>query len=422
MRRAALAVLLGLCIAPTALAADNAPVFGLRASGDPKLGYFVYHLTPGSTRAGSVIVSNVGAAAGSAKLFVADGTTGQTSGTVYKTDSKPTESGTWVHLSRSSVTLRPNAHVVVPFTVRVPDGAKPGQWVAGIVAENAKRVATQKPGQKARVQIKIRDLTIVAVQVDVPGPAKVQFAIGDVTTGGTRGFQKAFVHFTNEGNLLVHPTGVVRISDDSGKLLQTLPFEMDTFLPETEIDYPLLLKKALGPGSYRAYIRLVSAGTGVPRKVFTATRSFGISDKDVKQVFTSAPPQAAPAGSESSSGAPTWALLAAAFAGGALVLAGLVLLLRRRSRTPSRPGTTVQRPPSAAAAADEPEPAVPPVPVVARPSAERCAEHDWDVAYDRGEVGEDGAWRYPTRCRNCGLELLARDVGDASEQARAGRP
>jgi hypothetical protein len=45
--------------------------------------------------------------------------------------------------------------------------------------------------------------------------------------------------------------------------------------------------------------------------------------------------------------------------------------------------------------------------------------HFWEVAYDRGELGDDGVWRFPHRCRNCGFELLARDVEDATAQADA---
>ena len=45
--------------------------------------------------------------------------------------------------------------------------------------------------------------------------------------------------------------------------------------------------------------------------------------------------------------------------------------------------------------------------------------HFWEVAYDRGQLGANGVWRFPHRCRNCGLELLASDVADATAQAAA---
>jgi hypothetical protein len=41
------------------------------------------------------------------------------------------------------------------------------------------------------------------------------------------------------------------------------------------------------------------------------------------------------------------------------------------------------------------------------------------VAYDRGELGADGVWRFPHRCRNCGLELVASDVADATARSAA---
>jgi hypothetical protein len=136
---------------------------------------------------------------------------------------------------------------------------------------------------------------------------------------------------------------------------------------------------------------------------------------------------------------------------------------RRRGKERERPPTIVHRSPSArvaeaavpveAAVLPEPpvvpsEPAAPPRPFPA-PVEERTAPppppapsppeaptaapvsadatrppgcdpyHFWEVAYERGELGADGVWRFPHRCRNCGLELLASDVSAATAQADA---
>ena len=146
------------------------------------------------------------------------------------------------------MTLAPGAHKEVAFTVHVPAGTPPGEWVGGIVAETFHHVSSSQSSQKANVQIKIRDLTIVAVESNVPGPRVIHFTIGKVATGGRRGFQQMFVHIASNGNVLVKPTGRVSIFDSNNKLVQTLPFTMDTFLPRTAIDYPLLLKRGLGAG------------------------------------------------------------------------------------------------------------------------------------------------------------------------------
>jgi hypothetical protein len=446
MRRLAAAVLIALLLAPLAAAATKQPVFGLRAVGNPKLGYFVYPLTPGSARQGGVIVTNSGTAAGTVKLFTADATTGRTTGTVYLTDQKPTRTGAWVELADKSLFLKPGAHKLVRFTVRVPSGTNPGQWVGGIVTEPVNRVIGPKSKQKASVQIKIRDLTIVAVQVNVPGPAVNAFRIGGVKTGGQRGFQELVTHVENNGNVLVQPVGTVTVLDSSGATLQVLTFKMDTFLPHTAIDYPLLLKKALAPGDYTAKISLsVPAAAGAHAQTLTAHPAFSVSKQDVQQVFTSATPQKPPpgvVGSSKSSKTP-WVVIGGV-AGGVILLLLLVwLLLRRRGAPDRRPPTTIQRSPSAAAAAalpeQEPEPAPldertapPPAPEPAAaaepavpPAAEEPAlsgcDHFWEVAYDRGELGPDAVWRFPHRCRNCGLELVASDVADATSQAFAHR-
>jgi hypothetical protein len=453
MRRLAAIVLMGLVLAPLASAAANGPVFGLRALGNPKRGYFIYTLTPGGTRTGGVIVSNTGTAAGTVKLFTADATTGRTTGTVYLTDTKPKNAGAWITLASPSLSLRPGQHKTVRFTVHVPSNAPAGQWVGGVVAETTHQLTGPKSKQKANVQIRIRDLTIVAVQVDVPGPPVVGVAVGSVKTGGQRGFQQVITHLENTGNRLIKPTGQIAILDSHGTRVQTLPFTMDTFLPHTTIDYPVLLKKALPAGGYQAVVRItIPAVAGASAKTVTAHPAFTVSKQDVQQVFTSATPQAPPpVASTPTSSSTLWAPIAAA-AGAIVLLLLLLWLLRRRRKAKRRPVTTLQRSASAAAAdageeaaplaqrtepppsqwsfpepaepqpEPEPEPATPeaepiPAPPVSPPTSDH--EHLWDVAYDRGELGSDGVWRFPHRCRTCGKELLARDVADASAHADA---
>jgi hypothetical protein len=186
-------------------------------------------------------------------------------------------------------------------------------------------------------------------------------------------------------------------------------------------------------------VRLAIPGVaGAAAKVVTAHPSFSISKQDVKQVFTSAAPQTPPpnAAGLSSSSKPPWALIVAA-ALGALLLGLLVFqLLRRRGTSeaaapPAAPAPLPSEPeqqPEAEAEAAEPEPVLDeaeaaqeaPQSIAEQTRSPLCDPHHyWDVAYDRGELGDDGIWRFPHRCRNCGLELLARDVDDATAHADA---
>lgn len=426
-RRLAVWSLAVLALAPAAAAATSGPVFGLRGLGNPKLGYFVYPLAPGAERSGAVIVSNTGTAAGTVTLFTADATTGQTSGTVYQTDTKPVAAGSWITLSATSFRLVPGAHRRVDFVVHVPAGTKPGQWVGGIVAETSHITPSPKTKQKTSVQIRIRDLTIIAVQVNVPGPLAAAFSVGKVTTGGQRGFQQVIVHVANTGNALAKPSGKVVITTAGGAVVETLTFTMDTFLPHTAIDYPILLRKALGAGDYHAAVTLSYPSPAGGAKTISAHPAFSVSRQNVAQVFTSASPtKPAPPGTPASSSGSSsrWLIIGVAAAAGIVLLLAALLLpgvLRRRrparQAAPAAPSSPAPAPAAVAPASTAPALVAPATNGLSGAAAACAGSHDWRVAYDSGQLGADGVWRFPHRCRACGLELIATDVSDASAQA-----
>jgi hypothetical protein len=129
----------------------------------------------------------------------------------------------------------------------------------------------------------------------------------------------------------------VTIVNSAGHIVERLPFKMDTFLPHTAIDYPLLLTKALLPGHYRARVRLVVPGEGgVAGLSMVVERAFSVSSHDVKQVFTSAKPTQVTPGVLGDTGDSTpWALIAATAAGtviGVVILSLLGFQLIRRRR------------------------------------------------------------------------------------------
>jgi hypothetical protein len=290
MRKLLLAALFALALAPSAQAAG--PAFGIGAVGNWKLGYFVYDGAPGARLTGKVQVTNTGNRVGIVKLFATDATTGQTSGTVYLTSGQRSRDvGAWVSLPASRLELGPNERRIVPFTVAVPRGAQTGQHVGGIVAETAQQATGPTSKGKAKVQITVRNLAIVAVQVNVPGPAVTRFSILGVRAGGRKGYQQVLVRLRNDGNVMAKPSGTIVIRNDDGKEVLDERFQLDTFLPRTTIDYPVNVRKsALDVGRYTADIQLRYGGGQLAR----LRPGFRITPAQVAQVFTSAPPAAPP--------------------------------------------------------------------------------------------------------------------------------
>jgi hypothetical protein len=415
MRRL-LPLVLALAFAPAATAAAPVgPVFGLRAVGNPTVGYFVYPASAGDVIHGAVAITNTGDRPGSVKLYPADATTGATSGTVYLNDSKPAGVGTWIALDSASLTLDPGQRKQVSFTVRVPSGASAGDYVGGIIAETVVQHEGPQSKRKTNVQIRVRNLSIVAVEVNVPGPLVSKFTIGAVNVGGSQGRQQVLIHVTNDGNVLRKPKGSVTIQSTSGVAIQTIPFHMDSFLPHTSIDYPVQLKEALRPGNYVASVHMTYDGTGAGgAQMSSAAPQFEVSKENVEHVFKPAKPtRVGPGGvvAAPSSGNALWKVLAIAF--GILVLAGggyFFAVLRQR-----RPVTVTVTPVPA-----PPAPAAPSALAPAEPALKRCEGfHYWQVDWDQGELGPDGVLVYPHVCRTCGVEVRAADISDATEKAAA---
>jgi WxL Interacting Protein, peptidoglycan binding domain len=280
--------------------------------------YFVIRAKPGEVVSNKVRVSNVGDSAGTARLYAADGTTGQTSGAVYLGRDRPRRHvGAWVDLHSRTLKLAPHSSAVVGFTVHVPSDARPGDHLGGIVAEDA--ALTQAAG-KGSLQVRIRRLTIVAVEVQVPGPADALLRISGVKAGGGRGYQYLYIHLRNEGAATLKPTGTLVVADANNATVARRRLNLDTFLPATGIDYPAPLPgKALSPGSYRATIvlsyRAIVLGyrrSPGPWRTVRGTFRFTVTHRQQTQVYEGAPAAPAPEHTARASALPWIASLVAA--------------------------------------------------------------------------------------------------------------
>jgi hypothetical protein len=116
--------------------------------------------------------------------------------------------------------------------------------------------------------------------------------------GGEHGYQYVYVHLKNSGALTTKPTGSLQIFDASGKRVAARDLQLDTFLPGTEIDYPVLLpERALDPGAYTACVKLTygAAAIGYRRTAGAAQTigrmvAFTVSKGQYTKVFSGAPP------------------------------------------------------------------------------------------------------------------------------------
>jgi hypothetical protein len=296
----------------------------------------------------------------------ADATTRNSTGIAYRIHTEPRDVAGWISVGKPE-------GGTAPFTIRVPPDAEPGQHFAGIVTRGG----------------------VVGVEIDVRGPLVARFVLGSASANRRR----LFLHVTNTGNVAARPRGVVSVERRNGAALERLSFRMRTFLPHTSIDYPLALKTPLRPGTYVANVQLTYAGSGPGgTQSSSAAPEFVVSSK----AQPVAPPRRAkrpaqpPApAAEGGSSAWPWVAGAAAALLAAAAVAGAVALRRRR------PVTVTVTPVGEAA-----------------PSIAPCeGHHYWQVDWDSAQHGPGGDVTYVHRCRRCGLEVRAADIGEAAAKA-----
>lgn len=238
---------------PASAAEEPQSSFSIRPMPDGR-GYFVFSARPRQTITGRFRIANTGTKPGVAYLYPVDGTTGATSGAVYLSrDAARRDVGGWLRLPIRRITLEPRQTKIVRFTVRVPKRVRSGDHLGGIVAENAEISGAPASGGGSGLNIRIRRLSIVAVQVNLPGPRLPKLEFDGVSVGAGAGYQILYLTLGNRGNVMVKSKLSVRITGPARHLAYARELELDTFVPKTGIAFPfyLLRRPPLAPGRYQ---------------------------------------------------------------------------------------------------------------------------------------------------------------------------
>jgi Protein of unknown function C-terminal (DUF3324)/Bacterial protein of unknown function (DUF916) len=297
--------------------------------------YFIFDSKPGIVLKSNVRVTNTGTARGSASLYPVDATTGQTSGAVYLNQSDPRKDvGAWMTLGTSQVTLNPGQSQVVSFQVVIPGTVRPGQHLGGIVAENLTQSSSSQ--KNSAIQIKVKNLTIIAVQVNLPGTPVEQLTGTGVQAGGQNGYQQLLLGLSNTGTVMLKPSGTLQVANTQGQVVKNVSLKLDTFLPQTAINYPIAITgQALGAGDYQATLTL-TYGHG---QTLHYSSRFTVTQQQIAQTFGSTASKTQAPSGFGSNGMPLWQLLL--IAGGGLSILWVVgnMVYRRLAVSRAKPGT-----------------------------------------------------------------------------------
>lgn len=323
---------IGLCA--TTVAQADGPRFSLQpATSDPAIpatrSQIIVKGQPGQTLPAAVLVQNTGSTPGTVRLYAVDATTEQASGEVFRNAADPrTDVGAWITIGTKELTLNAGETRSVPFTIAVPVSPRLGQHRGGIAAEDIV-VKTNQPLGAATVNFKT--VTIIPVEVDLPGPVVEKMMVTGVKSEGAPGQQTLIVGMRNDGTAIVAPVGTLMVKNSQGQQVQNIPLALRNILPDTAIDYSVPTQ-TLSAGEYDATVTLTYGQGGETHN----TLHFTITTAQVQQVLApTVGPQAAPAAATSNTGSNTiapWIYLAIGAGVMSLVLLPIGAFALGRSR------------------------------------------------------------------------------------------
>lgn len=246
--------------APTAAGAAQQDVSKFLAqpapgsSTEPRGGYFVVAGAPGQVVTQSVALRNDADHPLELRLAAVDASTARRGGTAFALEAdKTVKAGAWVALDRTALTLAPKAGAIVPFRIAVPAGAASGVHMAGIAVMVP---AAAKDGDTAAGQagaaVTVQSRRVIAVQVNLPGPAEPELVITGVGPVARPDGLYVEMAVENRGGGLTKGEGDVTLSADGFAQKVTI----DTFVPGTSIKYPIKWTDKTVDGDRPAHVKI----------------------------------------------------------------------------------------------------------------------------------------------------------------------
>jgi hypothetical protein len=341
------ALALGLLAWPHIAQAEEKASFGIRPTKahediPESFSYFVHTLAPGARTSDAALVMNQGDVPIALKLYAADAVTAINGGTSFVNQGEEKNGvAHWLSVSVTELLLQPGEERVVPFTIKVPPDASPGQHVAGLVVEAV--TAGEEPANgsdQTQLMVNVVRRAGVAVLIDVPGTHTAELEITDICLRQQDGDHGATFEYAvrNTGNVYVRGQGSLVISDLEGMKLASIPVEMDAVLAGDATHFQVTHPVLLPDGKY-----LLSAALDYAEGTRTALEGERVTVKHGQPEVGCSPPEAVPQEppaalgatlipSEEGGGSPTGRYAIYAACAAALMAAAAAAILVRKTR------------------------------------------------------------------------------------------
>jgi hypothetical protein len=172
----------------------------------------------------------------------------------------------WIDYPEDTVSLEPGAGIERTFTVHVPEGTPPGEYIAGIAGEHADAADVENSENFSQ-----RLRYVVPIFITVPGEMETKFTFGEVSLRVLPDVFVIEIPVVNSGDMHVQPEGTIELRDESGQIIATIPVSMMPVFAREETVLSVGISGGLATGTYQVEIEFTDPDSGVTARVDNAT-------------------------------------------------------------------------------------------------------------------------------------------------------
>jgi hypothetical protein len=237
---------------------DQTVMFVIAPEGKSNGDFFSVELNPGETATLSGLIGNGSEIPVTATMYAADAYSGVNGGFILNESDEPVSAPTtWLDFPTTTHEFQPNEGLNTNFTVTVPEGTPPGQYITGIAIETAN--ANPMSGS-ASLLVKYR--LISAVLITVPGKVTPDFELEGVSIATDGQTTSITGGISNTGNIRLRPEGTLKVTDAKGTTVVDSPIKMSSVYAGDTTTYEITLPSPIAEGSYTVSVDLKDPDTG----------------------------------------------------------------------------------------------------------------------------------------------------------------
>ena len=220
--------------------------------------YFEIELEPGAHGSLTGTFGNGSAVPVEAVIYAADAIS-KVNGGFAIGDSAANATGptTWLDFPTTQHNFEAGAAFEQTFTVSVPVGTPPGQYVTGVTIETAE--ATVVPGQSG---LRAKYRLVTPVVINVPGEVTAGFDVREIRATVNEYLTTISGTIENTGNTRVRPAGELILTNESGAEVVNARIDMGSVYMGQTTTFEVILPSPIPSGVYTGAITLEDADTG----------------------------------------------------------------------------------------------------------------------------------------------------------------